>query len=163
MSIEHGLTQCVLEPTRRQGDTENTLELSLPTILNASRVSPSQINIIIDLNLAPKTKRRVNRKIFIRKKADTDNIKKAMDDLQKDYFDHCSKSDLGANQKWEYIRDELTTIMNSFVPSKMSSCRYNLPWFNSSLRKQCIRTCTTKPKDLVVMLTGRILLLRGKV
>ena len=142
LSVEHGLTQCVTEATRKQGDTENILDLvftnnpdSIQKITITDGIA-DHFNVVIDLDIAPKVKRRAKRKIFIRKKADTDNIKKAMDKFQQEYFDPVNQS-LGVNEKWEFIRDNLTSIMNRFVPSKMSSSRYNLPWFNSTLRKQC--------------------------
>ena len=128
LSVEHGLTQCVTETTRKQGDTENILDLVFtnnPDSIQKIAITDGiahHFNVVIDLDDAPKVKRRVKRKIFIRKKADTDNIKKAMDKFQQEYFDPVNQS-LGVNEKWEFIRDSLTSIMNRFVPSKMSSSR----------------------------------------
>ena len=131
------------EATRRQGETESILDLVLtnnPDCIEKITLSDGiadHDNVIIDLDIAPKTKRRVSRKVYIRKKADTDSIKEAMEDLQKEYFDSSGVQNLGPNDKWVFVQDRLVSIMDKFIPSKMSSTRYNLPWFDAQLRKQC--------------------------
>ena len=87
--------------------------------------------------LPQKTKGRASRKVYTCTKADTDAIKEAMDDLQKEYFDPTGVQTLGPNDKWIFFQDRLVSIMNKFIPSKMSSTRYNLPWFDAKLHRQC--------------------------
>ncbi len=143
LAEEHGLTQCVTEPTRIQDNCENILDLVFtnnPNCVEKITIVPGMADhrtVIADLNLSPKIKRRVKRKVFIRKKADTDSIKTSLTDFQQTYM--TSTIGFNANQKWKTIHKKITEVMNDFVPHRYTSTRYNLPWFNRQLRRLCRR------------------------
>ena len=74
---EHGLTQLVHEPTRRQGEAHSIIDLVLTNsdkIINNVRVIPGISNhdmVLFEINLACRQKKPVKRKIYIGKRADT--------------------------------------------------------------------------------------------
>lgn len=39
------------------------------------------------------------------------------------------------DEKWSCFEDNIHRIMDSCIPSKWTSSRYNLPWFNHSLKR----------------------------
>ncbi|KAK2174199.1 hypothetical protein NP493_818g02043 [Ridgeia piscesae] len=89
---EHGLIQHVNEPTRKQGNANNILDLvftnrpGLIKKLNVVDGIADHNTIIIDVNISPKRKHRPKRKMFIRNKADHLNIQKSLDDFTHEYF-----------------------------------------------------------------------------
>ena len=38
-------------------------------------------------------------------------------------------------ENWDILKNKLSTLMEEDIPAKMSSSRFNLPWFTSSLKK----------------------------
>ena len=137
---EHGLSQLVREPTRRQGDTQNILDLVLTNndkIVNNIRVVPEISDhdiVLFQVNLACTKKRRVKRKIYIRKRANTDRIKDELQNLA-DHFEQSLKNE-SVETKWNVFQQRIRSIMDSCIPHKLTSSRHNLPWFNRSLRRQ---------------------------
>ena len=43
---------------------------------------------------------------------------------------------MSVDGKWKVFVQNITSIMDDCIPHKLSSSRFNLPWFNRSLRKQ---------------------------
>lgn len=39
------------------------------------------------------------------------------------------------HENWDILKHKLFSLMEKYIPSKVTSTRYNLPWFNQSLRK----------------------------
>ena len=93
---DHGFNQLVNEPTRIQGSTENILDLVFSN--NSSSIYKTSVvdstadhgNVLVDVNITPTRKRKVKRKVFLREKADTASISKALKDsfpvYERDYF-----------------------------------------------------------------------------
>ena len=127
---DYGLTQHVTEPTRRQGETENILDLVFTN--NAELVKKTHVDagisdhdlVIVDLNVAPIRKRPVRRKIYLRKKADTDGIKKALDDFSKKF--HIDRTRKSVSEKWIDIKSAITHSMDKYVPHKFTTNRFSL-------------------------------------
>ncbi len=84
---EHGFTQLVQEPTRKQGETENILDLVLTNndkIIKNVQILPGISDddmVLFHVNLACSKKMRIKRKIYIRNKADTTRIQEELQDL----------------------------------------------------------------------------------
>lgn len=138
---DHSLKQIVGEPTRKQGDAKNILDLVLtnnPDMIHATQVVPgiSDHDIVItDLILKPRKKRLQKRKIYLRKKANTDEIKSDMTSFCDTYFDELFSAPV--EEKWTKFVDAIQNTMEKNVPHKITSSRFNLPWFNRSHRRMC--------------------------
>lgn len=138
---EHGLNQLVREPTRRQGDSQSILDLVLTTGNNTNMVNT--INIVpgisdhdivaFSLNVSCQNKRWVKRKIYIRNRADTNRVKEELRKFS-NHFENSLKQE-STDVKWDEFEKTVRHIMDDCIPNKLTSSRYNLPWFSQSLRR----------------------------
>ena len=130
---DHDLSQHVKEPTRKDRNTQNILDLILSNnsniIENVSAVpgiSGHHI-VLFTVNTSCRRKKNVKRKIFIRKKADSTRIK---EELRKLSLHMDTRGFNSIDEKWSCFEDNIHRIMDYCIPSKWTSSRYNLPWFN---------------------------------
>lgn len=79
-----------------------------------------------NLKLKCKRKRIPKRMVFLRKKANSQQMEEDILNFSDHYF--LNLSDSSVNEKWSAIKE-------ANVPSKITSSRYNLPWFNRSHRR----------------------------
>ena len=137
---EHGLTQLVHEPTRRQWEAHNIIDLVLTNndkIINNVRVIPGISDhdmLLFEINLACRKKKPVKRKIYVRKRADTARIKKELKDLANDFDE--TRTHKSVESKWNMFQQRITGIMDSCIPYKFTSSSHNLPWFDRCLKRQ---------------------------
>ena len=145
---DHDQSQHVKEPTRRDRNTQNILDLILSNNLNIIEnvsVVPSISDhdiVLFTVNTSCRRKKNVKRKIFIRKKADSTRIK----ELTKLSFYMDTRDFNSIDDKWSCFEDNIHRIMDSCIPSKWTSSRYNLPWFNHSLKHLARRKITLDEK-----------------
>ena len=134
---EFGLEQLVREPTREK----SILDLMLtnnPSVFSSVSVEPgiSDHSIVVsDLSLMPRYRKKTKRKIFIRRKADLDGIKNHLRSFSESYFNELSSESI--QTKWDSIQHAVTEAMEKYVPTKSSSNRRNLPWFDRTHRRLC--------------------------
>lgn len=136
---EHELSQVVQEPTRRQGNSQSLLDLVLTN--NTESIRKVKVVPVINdhdisffnLKVYCQRKRPVKRKIYIRKKADHDKIKQVLNKFSEYYVN--SLKDEPIDVKWDEFETTVKHIMNTCIPNKLTSSRYNLPWFNRPLRR----------------------------
>ncbi len=143
LTEEHGLIQHVKEPTHRQGNANNILDLvftNRPGLIKKINVVDGiadHSTVIIDVNISPKRKHRPKRKVFIRNKADNINIQKSLENFTHEYFSQ--NQNMTVNDKWNLVSTKIINIMNQYVPHRLTTSRHNLPWFNKDLKKLCKR------------------------
>ena len=89
--------------------------------------------VIADLNIAPIRTRPVKRKIYLHNKADIDGMKQELEDFA-ERFKQTSKGKT-LSEKWNDIKTAINDTMERFVPHKFTTTRFNLPWFDRSLRQ----------------------------
>ncbi|KAI8494439.1 hypothetical protein Bbelb_276650 [Branchiostoma belcheri] len=133
----HGLFQTVQEPTRN-GNLLDLVLVNNPNIIEKTTVVPGISDhdmVLVDVNLALKQNRKPKRKVYIRTKADEPAIKKDLTDYAANF--HKRTQDMSVTQKWSDFKDKMKDTMNKHIPSKITSSRYNLPWFNRNLRRHC--------------------------
>ncbi|KAI8493297.1 hypothetical protein Bbelb_293010 [Branchiostoma belcheri] len=109
-----------------------------PNIIEKTTVVPGISDhdmVLVDVNLALKQNRKPKRKVYIRTKADEPAIKKDLTDYATNF--HKRTQDMSVTQKWSDFKDKMKDTMNKHIPSKITSSRYNLPWFNRNLRRHC--------------------------
>lgn len=90
--------------------------------------------VLFTVNTTCKKRKNVKRKIYFRKKADSDRIKEELKKLANDI--NLNNESKTVDEKWNEFEFGVHRIMDALIPHKMSSSRYNLPWFNRSLRRQ---------------------------
>ncbi|KAI8494422.1 hypothetical protein Bbelb_276480 [Branchiostoma belcheri] len=133
----HGLFQTVQEPTRN-GNLLDLVLVNNPNIIGKTTVVPGIRDhdmVLVDVNLALKQNRKPKRKVCMRTKADEPAIKKDLTDYATNF--HKRTQDMSVTQEWSDFKDKMKDTMNKHIPSKITSSRYNLPWFNRNLRRHC--------------------------
>ena len=99
----------------------------------------------------------VKRKVYIRKKADSDRIRKELQAFTENFDKACEGKSL--NDKWDEFELTMRHIIDNCVPHKTTSSRHNLPRFTRSLRRQTRRkqSYTTKRRSQEMNPTGQSL------
>ena len=130
---EYDLEQLVKEPTRIHSNTENILDLVFTnnnTTVNNAKITRgiSDHDIVsFTVNLAPKKKRLAKRKIYIRKRSDQEKLNKQLSGFATQFVN--STTNMSVDGKWKVFVQNITSIMDDCIPHKLSSSRFNLPWF----------------------------------
>ena len=139
---DNDLIQFVKEPTRRQGTTQNILDLVLSNnkdIIGGVKVidgiSDHDI-VLFTVKTSCQRKRNVKRKVYIKKKVDSARIKQELQTLITTQHQEPNPSDVSVDKMWADFEGNIRRIMDTCIPHKMSSSRYNLPWFNLLLRRK---------------------------
>ncbi len=130
-----GLTQSVDFPTRE----ENTLDLFVtnrPSLVTKCMPLPGVSDHEMVLTLSDIRARRqkpVQRKILLWKKADMNNIKSEIN-IFGNHFVSSNTIDTDVNDLWNQITSKLHSVMDTMVPSKLSSTRFSQPWITNHLK-----------------------------
>lgn len=106
-------------------------------IINNVKILPaiSDHDIVhFQVNLKCQKRRQIKRKVFLRKRANNEQINQKLQDFA-NYFE-CSLKHETLDTKWDAFQQGLHNIMDSCIPHKYTSSRHNLPWFNHILRRQ---------------------------
>ena len=140
-SEDHGFSQLVSEPTRIQGETKNILDLvftnNAPSVYKTTVMDgvADHLNVLVEVNVTATRKRRVKSKVFLREKADIEGISKSLRDFLPQF--HLETAGQDVDCKWKKFHQKVHQTIDKFVPHKMTSSRYNLPWFGRALRQLC--------------------------
>ena len=130
IAMEHNMEQLNLSPTRKTNILELVLTTS-PDSVNSCDTGPGISDhdhiVITRCSLRPKQNKKKARTIRLFKKADWDNIKRFLDDAEDTFFANSTEAN-SVDNNWEYFKSVLIDAMKEFVPSKKTSCRYDLPW-----------------------------------
>ena len=132
---EFSLTQLVLQPTR----LNNILDLFLtnsPNIVKSTHVIPGLSDheaVVTDCNILPRHVKKPPHKVHLYSKADWSKIKEEAQKFCDNYLN--TMTDLPLGEKWTAFRDKINSIVDNFIPSKMSSTRYNVPWLTTSMKR----------------------------
>ncbi|XP_072019330.1 uncharacterized protein [Amphiura filiformis] len=135
------LDQLVTEPTRHKDDCNNILDLVFTDNTNiVKKVSVTDgisdhDAVVVDLDLRPSRKRKKKKKKFLVDKADLEAIGDHIRQFSAEYF--AKLVDVSASAKWDAIKNCILEAMEKFVPSRMTSSRFDVPWFSRALRRQC--------------------------
>ena len=123
-------------PTR----LENTLDILLlsdPSKLISIQPAPpigDHDLVIADFDLCLKKKPRSKHTVFMWHKADNQGLcDYVREQLSLHTFD--DKKDIEEN--WNIFKEILIQSRDIFVPSRITTSRHNLPWYNRTLRQMC--------------------------
>ena len=125
------------EPTRGQ----NLLDLfccNKPSLVKSITSIPaiSDHNIVLaDCKLKPSIITKPQRKIYQWSKADWHSLKEQTVVFAEDFL--ASATTRSVNENYIKFRTYLEEVMENKIPSKLSSKRFKLPWFNRELKRLC--------------------------
>ena len=134
---EAGLKQMQREPTRGQ----NLLDLfccNKPSLVKSITSIPgiSDHNIVLaDCKLKPSIITKPQRKIYQWSKADWHSSREQTVVFAEDFL--ASATTRSVNENYIKFRTYLEEVMENKIPSKLSSKRFKLPWFNRELKRLC--------------------------
>ena len=131
---KYQLAQTVKIPTRK----DKTLDLFLttnPTLVNHVETLPGLgdhdlVKILCDVK--PHRKRRAKRKIFQYSKGNMTSLRKDLSEFGTNMIKNLRNNSVQVN--WNNLSTKIVTLMEKYIPTKMSSQRHNLPWFNRRLK-----------------------------
>ena len=136
---EHHLTQVQRQPTRQ----DRVLDLfctNKPGLVKANDTIPGLSDhdtVLCDMNVKPTVNKKQQRKIHLFSKADWDNIKRETTTFQEKYL--AEEGGRTIEENWVVLKNFIDQLLDKYVPIKLTSTRYNLPWFNAKLRRMCRR------------------------
>ena len=81
--------------------------------------------LIFKLHVRKTRPRNAKRKVYIKKKADCQRIKRELQSLAEAQAP--VTGDASVDEKWNYFEENIRRIMETCIPHKMTSSRYNLP------------------------------------
>eukprot|EP00105_Crassostrea_gigas_P018256 XP_011436304.1 PREDICTED: uncharacterized protein LOC105334520 [Crassostrea gigas] len=151
-----GLERMVTFPTR----LDNTLDIFLsnrPSLVNRCTPIPGLSDhdaVFLETPAVAKRGKPVKRKIYLWKKTDENKMKAEFIEFKKQFLNNYDSSSL-IEDMWNSISTTPNKILESTVPSKMSSSRFNQPWINREIKalsrrkkRQFNKAKSTKhPKD----------------
>jgi len=128
MISDYSLEQHQREPTRN----DRILDLFMTNKPNMVRSMNTVAGIsdheipVADCELKPKHKRMIPRQIFLWQKADWEKLKEEMTKYRDDFLKKASERTVEEN--WRDFKKHIKEIMDTYIPSKSTSMRHNLPW-----------------------------------
>ena len=90
--------------------------------------------VVITSRIKPKRSKKPPRKIFIWKKCNLEEMRKDMENYEKEFSSKFDK-DQDVNEMWLDIKTNILTTMQKHVPSKTTTRNFQKPWFNSKTKK----------------------------
>jgi len=94
----------------------------------------SNETVLFTVKTSCQRKRNIQHKIYLKKKANTDRIKQELQILAT--LREFNSPGVSVHDMWNHFERNMRRIMDTCIRHKMISSRYNLPWFNRSLRRQ---------------------------
>ena len=138
---DFSLTQLAFEPNHnhqtRSNSVRNILDLLLvtnPGCFSPIRTEPGisdHFKMITEASMRPVTYKAKRRKIYLWHKANIPDLQKDMERFYKSFKADCDIKSVDEN--WDSFKEAIYSSIESNVPSKYNSTRFNLPWMNRSL------------------------------
>jgi hypothetical protein len=138
ISEDHCLEQIVHFPTRK----ENTLDLFFtnnPSLIDSVKPIPgiSDHDSIVQVNFkisAPVQKTKPH-KIYKFKQANFDKMREELSIFSSEYFQNNPHLN-SVDTNWRSLKKKLLEVMDKYIPSKMSSTRFNLPYVTRDIKRK---------------------------
>ena len=130
-----GSEQIVTFPTRNS----NTLDLFLtnrPGFINKCVSIPGLSDhdgVSVESAIVANKTKPVRRKIFLWKRVNLDEMKQSCIEFQHQFLSSYNETSC-VEDMWTDIKTNLDTILESSVPSKMTSSRFSKPWINRDVK-----------------------------
>nr|XP_054769536.1 uncharacterized protein LOC129277373 [Lytechinus pictus] len=138
IASHHNLQQVVNFPTRQQ----NMLDLLFttnPTLIDSVKpipgISDHDSVVQIDFTGTVKHKKSKAHRVYNYKKANFDKIRTELWSFSEEFFIN-SPGTKSVNLNWESLKCKLTYLKEKYIPSKMSSTRFNLPYITREIKSK---------------------------
>ena len=89
--------------------------------------------MVCDCSFAPRCTKKAPRTVHIFSKADWESPRTEVRNFIEEYDQSYHASSV--EEKWSAFKNKLTGLLDKYVPSKRTSCRYNAPWITSALKR----------------------------
>ena len=133
---DYSLEQVVQEPTIGK----NILDLCFtnqPSLVNkvniVSGISDHDI-VIMDSSIKPKFNKKKSRKVYRFTDENIASVRRGLELLNTKFLKsnpHFNSVD----KNWSFFKTSIQQVVEKYVPSKMTSTRYHLPWMDKNLKK----------------------------
>ena len=135
LAYDFGLHQTVKNPTRGDNILDLFFTNNINLIKNTQVISGVSDHhaAIVESKLQLTHQKQPKRKIRLWNKANVDQMKIDAEIFKKSFLE--KSKDLGVNDMWLFIKDNLLTILENNVPSKMSSSKSWLPWISTTTKR----------------------------
>ena len=90
--------------------------------------------VLFSVKISCRKKKNVKPKVSIKRKANCSRIKQMLNELADSFM--ANSKELLVDELWDTFECSIRSTMDACIPHKMTSSRYNLPWFNCSFRRQ---------------------------
>ena len=147
IALDLSLEQVVNFPTRQE-NTLNLVFMSHPSYKVRCKPLPpvgyksNHDVVLLDTAYRPHRARLQRRKLYLWRKADTQGIKQHLQSFSTSFIKN-SEHDLSPTDQqpnsfefmWSKFKDAVTSAVDKYVPTKMSSTRRTHPWVDTKLRR----------------------------
>ena len=129
-----GLTQCVLEPTRRS----NTLDLiatNLPDRINRVKVIPGISDheiVFMELSVHLNYRKQPRKRVWMYNKADWPGMIKYLGPRMARFEEEYNPC---PDALWNKIQHEITEAMETFIPRRLTKRKDSRPWIDKKLHR----------------------------
>ena len=72
-------------------------------------------------------------KVYLYHKADVTGMREDIKNFQDPFIQDCDVDSI--EKSWQKLENFIKNVTDKYIPSKLSSSRYNLPWMNSQLKR----------------------------
>ena len=101
--------------------------------------------VCVDCDLRAQVNKKPPRKIYLWSKADWANMKQAMVEFRDEFL---AKFHLrSVEDNYLVFKGVVHSLLDSYIPSKITISRCNMPWFNNTLKD-----CVTRNRDSLIRL-----------
>ena len=91
--------------------------------------------ICADCDIKAKMHKKPPRKIHMWSRVDWSKLRERIVSYRDSFLENCPNRSIEENYK--DFRDYIQHIMDAHIPTKMSTTRFNVPWFNGTLKRMC--------------------------
>ena len=137
MKNNTGLEQVITFPTRDDNILE-TFFTNKPGLINRCTpipgISDHDTIAFIEASVKAKYKRLTKRKIYLWKKANTEELHTGMQNFANQFTARYT-TDTDINTLWNIFAEESPQLMNAHIPTKWTSERYSQVWINGDIKR----------------------------
>ena len=138
VSEGHCLEQIVHFPTRK----ENTLDLFFtnnPNLIDSVKpipgISDHDSIVQVNFNVSAPVQKTKPHKIYKFKQANFDKMREELSIFSSEYFQNNSHLN-SVDTNWISLKKKLLEVMDKYIPSKMSSTQFNLPYVTRGIKRK---------------------------
>ena len=134
---ETSLTQQQFSPTHGN----NVLDLyctNMPGLTKNISILPGIADheiVAVDSDIRPLFNKKTPRKIFRYDKGDWTKIMRDTRAFRDEYCDMAD--DLSVDENWQKVKNHVLQMVEQYIPSKVSSTKFNLPWVTTTIKRLC--------------------------